>query len=97
MQVEIDILDGKLLHESMQQFPIFDKRVVALTRVGEEVNQLDKIFLSLNTQYNDELEHQVVIIGNLLEPLMIILVGIMVAVILISIYLPLFQLSTTIM
>jgi type IV pilus assembly protein PilC len=95
-QVETDVLNGKLLYQSMMKFPIFDKRIVALTRVAEEVNQLDKVFAKLNSQYNEELEHQIGLIGNILEPAMIILVGILVAVILVSMYMPLFQISTSI-
>jgi type IV pilus assembly protein PilC len=95
--IENDVLHGKLLNQSMQQFPVFDKRMLALTRVAEEVNQLDKVYSKLNTQYSDELEYQIGLIGNILEPVMIVIVGLLVAVILISMYLPLFQLSTSIM
>jgi type IV pilus assembly protein PilC len=95
--IENDVLHGKLLNQSMQQFTIFDKRMLALTRVAEEVNQLDKVYTKLNSQYSEELEHQIGLIGNILEPVMIIIVGVLVAIILISMYLPLFQLSTSIM
>lgn len=94
--MESDILHGKLLHQSMAQFPLFDTRIISLVRVGEEVNQLDAIFSKLNAQYNDELEHRIGMLSSLLEPVMIIVVGLLVAVILISMYLPLFQLSSSI-
>jgi type IV pilus assembly protein PilC len=64
--------------------------------VGEEVNQLDNIFKKLHLQYAEEMEHQIGIISNLLEPIMIVVVGLMVAVILIAMYLPMFQVSTSI-
>lgn len=54
------------------------------------------IFTKLNNQYNDELEHRIGMLSNLLEPIMIIVIGLLVAVILISMYLPLFQLSSSI-
>jgi type IV pilus assembly protein PilC len=94
--IEMDILNGKLLSESMIQFEIFDKRIVALTRVAEEVNQLNSVYAMLSAQYSEELEHQIALLGNLLEPLMIVFVGLLVGFILISMYLPLFQLSTNI-
>lgn len=95
-KIENDILHGKLLHESMEQFPVFNKRIISLTKVAEEVNKLDEIFRQLNKQYSEELEHQIGMINNLLEPFLIIGVGLLVAVILIAMYLPLFQLSTSI-
>jgi type IV pilus assembly protein PilC len=94
--MESDILHGKLLHQSMAQFDLFDTRIISLVRVAEEVNQLDLIFTRLNAQYSDELEHKISMLSSLLEPVMIIVVGVLVAVILIAMYLPLFQLSTSI-
>lgn len=94
--MESDILHGKLLHQSMSQFKLFDTRIISLVRVAEEVNQLEIIFTKLNSQYNEELEHKIGMLGSLLEPVMIILVGGLVSVILISMYLPLFQLSSSI-
>lgn len=94
--MEADILHGKLLHQSMGQFKLFDTRIISLVRVAEEVNQLEVIFSKLNSQYNEELEHRIGMLSSLLEPVMIIIVGGLVSVILISMYLPLFQLSSSI-
>ena len=93
--IESDILYGKPLHESMEQFSIFDKRTVSLTKVAEEINQLDTVFAKLNDQYSDELEHRIGMISNILEPIMIIFVGLLVGVILIAMYMPMFQLGTS--
>ena len=57
---------------------------------------MDNIFKKLHLQYAEEMEHQIGIISNLLEPIMIVVVGLMVAVILIAMYLPMFQVSTSI-
>ena len=94
--IESDILHGKALYESMRQFKLFDNRITSLVKVAEEVNQLETIFDKLNKQYSEELEHQIGLLSSTLEPLMIILVGIFVGIILISMYLPLFQLSTSV-
>jgi len=94
--MESDIIHGKLLHLSTAQFPFFDTRIISLVRAAEEVNQLEVIFSKLNVQYNDELEHKISMLSSLLEPVMIIVVGGLVAVILISMYLPLFQLSSSV-
>ena len=95
--MENDILHGKLLNESMQQFRLFDKRIISLIKVGEEVNQLDTIFEKLNSQYNEELEHKISLLSSMLEPLLIIFVGLFVAVILISMYLPMFKMGNSLL
>ena len=94
--IEKDILNGESLHYSMLKYPIFNKKMVALVQVGEEVNQLDTIFKQLDEQFTKDIEYQTDVIGNLMEPVLIVFIGGFVAVILISMYLPLFQLSTSI-
>ena len=94
--IDNDIMSGKSLNESMKKFSIFDNRTISLVKVAEEVNQLDTIFERLNKQYSEELEHRIGMMSSLLEPIMIIFVGALVGVILVSMYLPLFQLSTSI-
>lgn len=93
--VEEKIFKGESLNASLAEFPIYNKRMISLVKVAEEVNQLDTIFNQLADQYSTEVEHQTSLIGSLIEPFMIIFLGLMVAVILISMYLPLFQLSTS--
>jgi type IV pilus assembly protein PilC len=95
-QIEKNIIKGTPLHKSMSSFKIFDKRMVSLIKVSEEVNQLEMMFEKISKQYTDEVEYQSSIMGSLLEPLLIIFIAIFVGIILIAIYLPLFELSTSI-
>ena len=94
--IQDDILKGQPLHLSLSKFKIYNKRMVSLIKVAEEVNQLDTIFLKLSKQYSDEVEHQTSILGSLIEPAMIIFLGAFVAIILVAMYLPLFQMSSTV-
>lgn len=94
-QISKDILHGGSINQSMAKYTFFDKRIIALVKVAEEVNQLDFIFTKLYEQYSDELDHRTGMLGNVLEPVLIIGVGILVLLILVSMYLPLFQLSTS--
>ncbi len=87
------IMKGRSLHESMQEFPVFGKRMVSLVKVGEEVNQLEAMFSRMSQQYTDEVEYQTGLISSLLEPVMIIFLGLVVGIILVAMYLPLFELS----
>jgi type IV pilus assembly protein PilC len=96
-QIKDDLYHGKLLHEAMSQFPIFESRMVSLIKVGEETNQLDGIFKRLYEQYSEDTDHQTAVMSSMLEPLLIILIGGMVAVILISMYLPMFKLGNSLM
>jgi len=95
-QVEEDVLRGELLHVAMQKHSFFPKRMTYLVKTGEEVNKLEAIFTQLHSQYSSELDHKTSMMSTILEPVLIIFVGALVAVILISMYLPMFQLGTAI-
>ena len=79
----------------MSAFSIYPKRMTSLIKVGEEVNQLENFFEKIAFQYNEEVEHQTSMISSMIEPFMIIFLGLIVGFILIAMYLPLFQLSTS--
>lgn len=93
-QVKKDVFAGKLLHESLAEHQIFPKKLVSLIKVSEEVNAPEQIFDKLNIQYSEEIEHQQAIIGKVIEPLFLIILGGLVGFILIAMYTPLFQMST---
>ncbi len=93
---EKDILQGESFHKSLAKFPLYDRKMIALLKVGEEVNQLDFFFAKLATQCHEEVEHRSALLSSALEPLIIIFLGLIVGIILVAMYLPLFQLSTNI-
>jgi type IV pilus assembly protein PilC len=95
-QVEQNILLGESLHQSLARFAIYDPRLIALLKVGEEVNKLDFFFYKLASQYNEEVEYRASVLSSALEPLIIIFLGAVVGIILVAMYLPLFELSTNI-
>lgn len=95
-QVEDDIMKGKSLHQSLQQFSVYPAKMIQLIKVGEETNQLDYFFAKIADQYIEEVEYKTSAISSMMEPLIIIFLGLIVGVILISMYLPLFQMSNSI-
>jgi|ERR1700757_184875 len=95
-QIQQNIEKGKSLNQSMAAYPIYPTRMISLLKIAEEVNQLDNMFDKIGKQLTEEIEHETSLIGSLLEPIMIVLIGGIVAFILIAMYLPLFQLSTSV-
>jgi type IV pilus assembly protein PilC len=90
-----DIYKGKMLNEAMESITLFDQRMVSLIRVGEETNRLDVIFKKLYDQYSSEADHRTTMMNAMLEPILIVMVGILVAVILIAMYLPMFKIGNS--
>jgi len=91
-----DIMRGEAFYEGLQKHSIYSKRMVSLIKVGEEVNQLEAMFGRLSKQYNEEVEHQTSLMSSVIEPVLIVFVAIVVGVVLLAMYLPLFELGMTI-
>lgn len=95
LMVEQDILQGESLHKSLAKFPFYPAKMIQLIKVGEEVNRMDYFFEKIASQYTEEVEYRTNTISSLLEPLIIIFLGLVVGVILIAMYLPMFQMSNS--
>ena len=95
-KIESDILMGKSLSESMSVHRVFDSKMSSLIKVAEETNQNQIIFERLTEQYNKEIEYKSKMLSSVLEPVIILFLGVIVATILIAMYIPMFNLSTVI-
>jgi len=75
---------------------IFPPMVAHMVRVGEETGELEKMLEKIADFYEDEVDSSIATLTSVIEPLMMIGVGIMVGIIIISMYLPMFKLLTLI-
>jgi len=95
-KVEKGVLAGTSLNVSMKESKIFDNKMISLVKVAEETNQTEYIFERLNQQYAIEVQQKSKLLSTLLEPMIIIVIGLFVGVILVSMYLPMFKLSSVV-
>lgn len=93
--VEQNIIEGIPLHKSLSAHPVYPSKMVSIVKVGEEVNQLELFFSRLAAQYSNEVEYQTTMLSKFLEPVIIVVLGLVVGIILIAMYLPLFKLGQT--
>ena len=75
---------------------LYGKRFVVLIRVGEETSSLDHMFKTQAEDAASELEFGIRQMNSIIEPALILFIGVIVAFVLISMYLPMFKLGTTI-
>ncbi len=78
------------------ELAIFPPMVSQMVRVGEETGELEKMLSKIADFYEDEVDSSISTLTSVIEPLMMIGVGLMVGVIIISMYLPMFKLLTLI-
>ncbi|WP_442267062.1 type II secretion system F family protein [Tenacibaculum sp. ZS6-P6] len=95
-KIEKDILLGKSLSESINKHSIFDSKMGALIKVAEETNQNHVIFQRLTEQYTKDIEYRSKMLSSVLEPVIILFLGAVIATILVAMYIPMFNLSTVI-
>ena len=85
---------GACLSKALERFAeLYDRRLVTLLRVGEQTGRLPEMLAREGDVLTGELEHRLRLLGNLLEPVLILLVGLLVAVILVAMHLPMFRLG----
>ena len=92
---ENDILHGSSLSETLGKHEFYPVKFIQMIKIAEEVNKLEYFFEQLAEQYTEEVEYKTNAISGLLEPLIIIFLGMAVGVILIAMYLPMFQMSNS--
>ncbi len=95
-KIRMGIHSGIHISDTMEKSTFFDRGLVAMIQVGEETNKLADMFARLNAQQKEQIQFQTKLVSKILEPLMIVLIGILVGFILVAMYLPLFELSTVV-
>lgn len=94
--VAAEVKNGKPISEPLREAKIFPAIVSQMVSVGEETGKLDEILLKLAEFYEKEVDSIVSGITSIIEPILIIVIGVIVGFIIVSVFGPLSQLSNAI-
>jgi type IV pilus assembly protein PilC len=83
---------GVPIAQPLVESPVFPPMVSQMVKIGEETGELEKMLGKIADFYEDEVDAAIQSLTSIIEPLMMILVGLMVGVIIIAMYLPMFKL-----
>ena len=92
----VPTVSGGTVSEPLRESKVFPDMVSHMIGVGEETGALDSMLSKVADFYEDEVAAAVKALTSIMEPAMIILVGGIVGVIVISMYLPLFNVYNSI-
>jgi type IV pilus assembly protein PilC len=95
-QIRDDVSVGHQLQLAMRQTALFPNMVVQMTAIGEESGALDSMLFKVAEFYEEEVENAVDTLSTLLEPLIMVILGVVVGGMVISLYLPIFKLAGTV-
>jgi type IV pilus assembly protein PilC len=94
MKCRVSISQGKTLAEPMAESKIFPPMVCQMVAVGENTGSLDSLLKKVAEFYEDEVDSAVANLTALMEPVILIVLGIIIGGLVISMYLPIFQLGS---
>lgn len=87
--VRDSVKEGETINEPLRRSGVFDDIVVNMIKVGEETGELDKMLIKIADTYDEEVDSSVAAMMALLEPALIIFMGVAVGFIVIALFLPL--------
>lgn len=95
-RIREDVAVGHQLQMAMQQVGVFPSMVIQMASIGEEAGSLDEMLIKVAEAYEEEVNNAVDALSSLLEPLIIVIIGMMVGTMVIAMYLPIFKMAAVI-
>jgi type IV pilus assembly protein PilC len=85
---------GAPIAQPIVELPVFPPMVGQMVKIGEETGELDAMLSKIADFYEEEVDASIAALTSIIEPIMMIGVGIIVGVVILSMYLPMFKLLT---
>ena len=95
-QIQRDVSTGSALTTAMQSTGVFPNMVLQMTSIGEESGSLDQMLSKAAEFYEEEVDDMVKGLSSLMEPFIIVILGVMIGGIVIAMYLPIFKLGAVV-
>jgi type IV pilus assembly protein PilC len=92
-----EVRQGKKIASSLAQFNLMPANVVQMIRSGEDSGTMSDVLRDIASFYSRELKTAIKTVTSMIEPIMIVLMGVLVGFIAMSIILPIFKMSSIVM
>ena len=83
--------EGASIAQPLIESTVFPPMIAQMVKIGEETGELEKMLSKVADFYEDEVDASIQALTSIIEPLMMVGVGVMVGIIIISMYLPMFK------
>ncbi len=90
-----DVENGRTIHEALDEPKIFPPMVISMIAIGEEAGSLPTMLDKVAEFYEEDVEAIAKNLGSVLEPIMLVGLGSVVGFLIIALYLPVFQATTS--
>ena len=95
-RIRDDVAVGHQLQLAMRQTNLFPNMVVQMVAIGEESGALDKMLFKIAEFYEQEVNNAVDALASLLEPFIMVIIGVLVGSMVVGMYLPIFKLAAVV-
>lgn len=95
-RIRDDVAVGYPVNMAMKQTQLFPNMVVQMTAIGEEAGALDTMLFKVAEYYEQEVNNAVDALASLIEPLIMVILGVLIGGMVIGMYLPIFKLGAAI-
>jgi type IV pilus assembly protein PilC len=95
-KIKADVSTGMQLQAAMQSTGLFPNMVVQMVAIGEESGELDSMLGKVADFYEQEVDDAVAGLSSLLEPIIMVFLGVVIGGLVIAMYLPIFKLAAAV-
>jgi len=92
-QIKEDVREGKPLHNTLERSDFFEPLVVQMIAIGEEIGELPQMFKRINVFYQERIDTFLTRFTAMFEPIMLIFMGLVIGIMVVGMFLPIFQLT----
>jgi type IV pilus assembly protein PilC len=96
LRIRDDVSVGYQVNMAMKQVNLFPHMVVQMAAIGEEAGALDTMLFKVAEFYEQEVNNAVDALASLLEPMIMVVIGVLVGSMVIGMYLPIFKLAAVV-
>ncbi|RCS57539.1 type II secretion system F family protein [Parvibium lacunae] len=95
-QIQSEVSTGTSLTVAMQQTNVFPPMVTQMTAIGEESGALDGMLSRVADFYEEEVDEMVKSLSSLMEPIIMVVLGVIIGGLIVAMYLPIFKLGAVV-
>jgi type IV pilus assembly protein PilC len=92
-QVKEGVREGKSLSQLLEKSGFFEPMVVQMASIGEEIGELSQMLIKINAFYQEYVETFLTRFTSMFEPIMLLFMGVVIGLMIIGMFLPIFQLT----
>jgi type IV pilus assembly protein PilC len=92
-RIQSEVATGSSLNSAMQGTDVFPNMVIQMVAIGEEAGSLDTMLGKVADYYEQEVDDSVAALSSLMEPIIMVVLGVVIGGLVVAMYLPIFKLG----